>query len=156
MYLCTTTSVSALFCVYFDKASHFITSKCITELMIFMCRCIYVGVICHTPVPRFYCVHKFHYHFYCVHDNVLHHVLCIWWYYVLLYFVRNDENKDDQSSINISLCESVFHYDDRGMDRIWDPPNLIIKSRENIFVPICILTIYLLYISQYLTCRDRG
>ena len=59
--------------------------------------CVYVCVICHTPVPRFYCVHKSHYHFYCVHNNVLQHVLCIWCYYVLLYFVRNDENKDDQS-----------------------------------------------------------
>ena len=58
----------------------------------------YVCVICHTPVPRFYCVHKSHYHFYIVHNNVLQHGLCIWCYYVLLYFVRNDENKDDQSN----------------------------------------------------------
>ena len=31
------------------------------------------------------------------YNNVLQHVLCIWCYYVLLYSVGNDENKDDQS-----------------------------------------------------------
>ena len=41
------------FCVYFDRAGHFITSNCISELMIFMCICIYVCVMWHTPAPRF-------------------------------------------------------------------------------------------------------
>ena len=62
---------------------------------IYLCICIYVCVICHTPGPPFYCVHKSHYQFYCVHNNVNQHVLCIF----CLYFVRNDENKDDQSII---------------------------------------------------------
>ena len=93
-------SISVLhFCVYFDKVSHFITSNCITELMIFMCVYAYMYVL--YVIPQYHvfivCVHKSHYHFYCVHNNVLQHVLCIWCYNVLLYFVRNDENKDDQS-----------------------------------------------------------
>ena len=82
------------FCVYFDKASHFITSSCFYRTDdIYVC-------ICHTPVPRFYCVHKSHYHFYCVHNDILQHVLCIWCCHFLLYFVRNDENRDDQSISN--------------------------------------------------------
>ena len=66
---------------------------------IYVCIWLYVYVIYHTPLTRFYFVHKSHYHFYWVHNNVLQHVLCICCYYVLLYFVRNNENKDAQSLI---------------------------------------------------------
>ena len=39
-------SISVLhFCVYFDRASHFITSNCISELMIFMCVYAYMFVL---------------------------------------------------------------------------------------------------------------
>ena len=55
-----------------------------------------------------FCVHKSHYNFYFVHNNVLQHVLCIWCYYVLVYFVRNDENKDAQS-INHILFDYGTH-----------------------------------------------
>ena len=58
-------SISVLhFRVYSDRASHFITSNCISELMIFMCVYAYMYyIVCHTPVPRFNCVHKSHYIF---------------------------------------------------------------------------------------------
>ena len=64
--------------------------------------CVYMHIcMCYVSYPSttFYCVHKSHYHFYCVHNNVLQHFLCIWCYYDLLYLFRNDENKDDQSII---------------------------------------------------------
>ena len=35
----------ASFCVYFDEASHFITSNCITELIIFICVYAYMYVL---------------------------------------------------------------------------------------------------------------
>ena len=38
---------------------------------IYVSICIYVSVIYYTPLPPFYCVHKPHYHVYCVHNNVL-------------------------------------------------------------------------------------
>ena len=39
-------SISVLHsCVYFDRASHFITSNCISELMIFMCVYAYMHVL---------------------------------------------------------------------------------------------------------------
>ena len=73
------------------------------------CICIYVCVIHYTPWPCFYCVHKPHYQLYCVHNNVLQHVLCIWWHHVLLYFVKNDENKDAQS-INLSHVFGYYNF----------------------------------------------
>ena len=68
-----------------------------TALANWLYLCVYMHIcmcyMSYSSITRFYCVHKSHYHFYCVHNYVLQHVLCIWCYYVLLYFVRNDENK---------------------------------------------------------------
>ena len=47
-------SISVLyFCVYFDRASHFITSNCITKLMIFMCAYAYMYVLYVIPSTTF-------------------------------------------------------------------------------------------------------
>ena len=40
------------FCVYFDRAGHFITSNCISELMIFMCVYAYMYVL--YVIPQYY------------------------------------------------------------------------------------------------------
>ena len=83
-------SISVLhFCVYFDQAIHFITSNCITELTIFMCVYAYMYVLYVIPQYHVFIVYINPITiFYCVHNNVLQHVLCTWCYYVLLYFVR--------------------------------------------------------------------
>ena len=51
-------SISVLhFCVYFDKVSHFITSNCLTELMIFMCVYAYMNVLYGIPQYHVFIVH---------------------------------------------------------------------------------------------------
>ena len=51
-------SISVLhFCAYFDKASHFITSICITELMIFMCVYAYMYVLYVIPQYHIFIVY---------------------------------------------------------------------------------------------------
>ena len=95
-------SISVLhFCVYFEKASHVITSNYVTELMIVMC--VYAYMYALYVIPQ--------YHVFIVYINPIttlltfsQHVLCIWCYYLLLYFVRNDENKDDQPTIIFIGC----------------------------------------------------
>ena len=54
----------ASFSVYHEKASHFITSNCVTEMMTFIC--VYMHIcMCYISYPfsRFYCAHKSHYRF---------------------------------------------------------------------------------------------
>ena len=40
------------FCVYFDRASHFITSNCISELVIFMC--VYTYIYVSYVIPQYH------------------------------------------------------------------------------------------------------
>ena len=52
-------SISVLhFCVYFNKASHFITSNCISELMIFMCVYAYIYVLYVIPQYHVFIVYR--------------------------------------------------------------------------------------------------
>ena len=62
-----------------EKASYFITSNYVIELMTFMCVYVHIYalyVITHYHV--FHCLHISHYHCYCANNKTLQHVLFIW------------------------------------------------------------------------------
>ena len=71
-------SVSVLhFCVYFYRAGHFITSNCISEVMIFMCVYAYMYVLYVIPQYHVFILYISPITTFFVHNNVLQHVLCI-------------------------------------------------------------------------------
>ena len=77
-----------IFCVFSKSQSfyHFELRNRTDD--IYVCICIYVRVIYHKPVARFYCVHNSHCHYHCVHNNVLQHVLSM---YAIMFYCNLSE-----------------------------------------------------------------